>query len=577
MDSVVGHLRAPELPAHLDWVNVESPPSLRRLRGKIVLLDFWTSCCINCHHDLLALRRLARTYADVLAVLGVHSAKFPAERSTEILRQAVMRFDVEHPVVNDAELGIWESYTVHAWPTTVLIDPEGRIRAQKRGEITFEEVAERVELMVDHFGRRGLLQRGPIEVAPERHREPERRLRFPAGLTLDGDRLFVADTGHHRILELQLEPESEPESDSGPGPNPRARWVRTFGDGQPGHLDGPADGARFHHPHGMASSDDHLFVADTDNHAVRAVRLPNDPDAVARVATVAGTGQLETAPRVGRADQPSLDARSTALRSPWDLVREPVPADAAHHDAAVSPGTTLLLTMAGSHQVFRLCLGDGLGSDGGGRLELVAGNGREALIDGVGDEASFDQPSGLVVAGRGRSTATAEPVLFVADAEASGVRRIELGAEGARVSTVVGTGLFAFGDRDGIGDEALLQHPTGITWLDGQLYLTDSFNHKVRRLDPDRRATSTVAGTGSPGLRDATSGQDGEGSEALFFEPEAIEADERRRCLWVADTNNHRIRCIDRLDSEVRVRTLEILEPGPSQPGPSQPGPSRDD
>ena len=127
MDSVVGNIRAPDFPSELDWVNVDSPPSLRRLRGKIVLIDFWTSCCINCHHVLPTLRRLEQEYRDVLVVIGVHSAKFEAERSTENLRQAVLRFGIEHPVVNDADLQIWQSYTVSAWPTTVLVDPEGRI------------------------------------------------------------------------------------------------------------------------------------------------------------------------------------------------------------------------------------------------------------------------------------------------------------------------------------------------------------------------------------------------------------------------------------------------------------------
>ncbi|HEX2869201.1 MAG TPA: thioredoxin-like domain-containing protein [Ignavibacteriales bacterium] len=125
---------APEFPDGLDWLNVDHPIKLSDLRGKVVLLDFWTFCCINCMHIIPDLKKLEAKYPGELAVIGVHSAKFLSEQETGNIRQAILRYDIEHPVVNDKDFKIWTSYGANAWPTVVLIDPRGDVVGHHSGE-----------------------------------------------------------------------------------------------------------------------------------------------------------------------------------------------------------------------------------------------------------------------------------------------------------------------------------------------------------------------------------------------------------------------------------------------------------
>lgn len=445
------------------------------------------------------MRRLQHKFQE-LVVIGVHSAKFVAEKSTDALRQAVARLEIAHPVINDRDHDLWRAYGIRAWPTMVVIDGEGIVRASHEGELpgpTFDLWLERLIL---HAGRTGRLAGAATSLrdlvlartAPE-NAPP---LRFPAKVqaSIDGQ-VFVADTGHHRVLELSLDQRRE-----------RAIIRRSFGQ-DPGFEDGPAALARFCAPHGLARWGSDLFVADTGNHAVRVIDLVKG-----QVRTLAGTGDKAERIVTGRA------ARDTALRSPWDLC--------CHRQHI------LFIAMAGSHQIFQLR----------DEVELVvhAGSGRELLLDEMRAKSAFNQPSGLCL-GRGG--------LFVADTEASAVRYVPHDPE-ARVETFVGTGLFAFGDRDGTGLEAELQHPSGITQNDGWLYVADSFNHKIKRLDPLTRETRSLVGTGQAGDRD------GSFAVAQLALPEGLSFEPGRRRLFIADTNNHKIRVAD-LDAR-EIWTLEI-------------------
>src|SRR6516162_7580908 len=127
-------LAAPELDGGIAWLNTSGPIRLRDLRGKIVLLDFWTFCCINCIHTLPDLARLEKKYPNQLVVIGVHSAKFDNEKNSDSIRKAILRYEIGHPVVNDADMKIWQAYDVHSWPTLYLIDPEGKIVGRGSGE-----------------------------------------------------------------------------------------------------------------------------------------------------------------------------------------------------------------------------------------------------------------------------------------------------------------------------------------------------------------------------------------------------------------------------------------------------------
>lgn len=424
-----------------------------------------------------------------------------------------MRHHIEHPVINDAQLQVWQHYAVRAWPTVVLVDPQGKVAGQQPGEILAEDFEPIIAQMIDEFEAQGLLDRRPLELRPEAPAEPARPLSYPSRLLVapTGDRLFVADTGHHRVLELQL---------SADGLSAEVR--RVFGSGQAALRDGPASEAAFNSPHGLALSDSKLYVADTDNHAVRVIDLERG-----EVRTVAGTGQKAHGRfAVGAPTE-------MPLRSPWAVWAE---------------RGVVFIAMAGSHQIWVLVNEE--------RLSPFAGNGREALVDGPLAEASFNQPSDLAVA-LGH--------LFVADAEASAVRAISFGDE-ARVMTLVGQGLFEFGDVDGAGGEARLQHPTGLAAEreGGLIYVADSYNHKIKTLDPTTGQVKTLAGTGRPGHAD------GPLFEAQLFEPEGVWPAGNR--LYVADTNNHLIRVVDLEAGEVQtlmLRGLEKLQHAPCIPSSS--------
>jgi DNA-binding beta-propeller fold protein YncE len=443
------------------------------------------------------LRRLEEKYAGELVVIGVHSAKFPMEYVTANLREAIMRHDIRHPVVNDVDFQVWQRYLVKAWPTIVLIDPLGRYVASQPGEVTFEQLDPIIGAMAAEFS--DFLDHRPLAALTlEAASEPGRLLQYPAKLlATEGGRLYVSDTGHHRVLEIVLDADRR-----------EGEVVQVFGSGSPGFADGGALDASFNNPHGLAVHEQTLYVADTENHAIRAIDL-----AGATVRTIAGTG--EKASGMFALGLPT----ETPLRSPWDLL-------------AVEGA--LFIALAGSHQIWVLLDEEQLGP--------FAGSGREELVDGVRGRAGFNQPSGLAFDGAN---------LYVADAEASAVRFIRLDTQGY-VGTLVGEGLFEFGDVDGVAEEVRLQHPTGVIWSAGSLFLADTYNHKIKQLDPQTRRVTTLVGSGQPGR------SDGSFATASLYEPQGLAIADQT--LFIADTNNHLIRVADLTGTEVWTLTLRGLE-----------------
>ncbi len=446
------------------------------------------------------MRALRQQFPNELVVISVHSAKFPSEKITANIRNAVMRHGIHHPVINDADFAVWNQYAVRAWPTVVLVDPLGKVVGQQSGEISAESFGPVIQAMIDDFGAQGALDRTPIRgLVDESTLEPPRQLDYPAKLcAAPGGRLFIADTGHHRILEVQL---SEDGLDG--------EIVRTFGNGEAGLQDGPARAAQFHDPHGMAfvqtANGSTLYVADTENHAIRAIDLVNE-----QVRTIAGSGDLGRGQRAAGTDPTAID-----LRSPW---------------AIVADDKLLLIAMAGSHQIWVIINETEIG--------IFAGNGREALVDGGRSEASFNQPSDVVLdAGH----------LYIADSEASAIRAITLD-ENPKVFTRVGQGLFDFGDIDGVGSKVRLQHPTGLASDGRLLFIADSYNHKIKTLDPRTDVVKTLIGTGMAGTTD------GAFEQVELYEPEGLAFVEGK--LYIADTNNHLIR-VANLATQ-RVSTLRL-------------------
>lgn len=440
------------------------------------------------------MRELERHFGDLLVVIGVHSPKFTAERDAANLRQAVLRYDIRHPVVSDPDHVVWQSYAVSAWPTTVLIDAEGRVAAAHAGEFAAAEFAPAVQMLVDAADASGRLNRAATRWPLEREQEPPRPLLFPGKVLADAasGRLFVADTGHHRLVVATLE----------------GRVEAVIGRGEPGLADGDYATATFRVPQGLALQGEALYVADTGNHAIRRVEL-----AAGRVTRVAGTGEQARRSRRGG------PARQTLLRSPWDV-------------ALV--GGRLMIAMAGSHQLWEF-------DAAADTVRLLVGTGREALYDDRLERSALAQPSGL---------AAADAAVYVADSESSAIRRADLAAD--RMETLVGAGLFEFGDRDGPAPLARLQHPLGVAYHDGMLYVADTYNNKIKRIDLRRLpAVETFLGSGEAGLRD------GSAAEARFWEPGGLSVANGR--LYIADTNNHALRVADLATGEVTTLTLSGL------------------
>ncbi|HEX8188247.1 MAG TPA: thioredoxin-like domain-containing protein [Pyrinomonadaceae bacterium] len=497
-----GRVRAPELEGGRGWLNTDRPLSLAGLRGKVVLLDFWTYGCVNCMHVIPDLKRLEEKYPAELVVIGVHSAKFENEKETENIRRIVLRYGLEHPVVNDADFRIWQAYAVRAWPTQVLIDTAGYVVGQVSGEGHYEAIDGAVGQLVAEAKRRGTLDARPLKFALERARTGDLPLAFPGKVLADerGDRLFVADSNHNRVVVTKLD----------------GTFLYAVGSGARGRRDGGFGEATFDGPQGLAldpSDDSTLYVADTRNHLLRRVDLKGRT-----VETAAGTGaqSRDYSVRGG----PAL---TTPLSSPWDLALA---------------GRTLYVAMAGPHQVWKLDLDSR-------EVSVYAGTGREARADGkrLGEfedpaAASFAQPSGLA-AGAG--------VLYVADSESNIVRAVA----GEQVRTLAGGDLFEFGDRDGEGDGVRLQHPLGLALVGGRLFVADTYNHKLKVLDPRTRRVSTFAGTGRAGQAD--------GARPEFYEPGGISAALGK--LYVADTNNHAVRVVDLATKQATTLTLRGLKP----------------
>ncbi|MEV5882389.1 NHL domain-containing thioredoxin family protein [Streptomyces sp. NPDC052020] len=429
-------VRAPELVGKGGWINTGGKNlTLADFRGRILILDFWTFCCINCLHVLDELRELEEKHRDTVVIVGVHSPKFVHEAEHQAVLDAVERYGVEHPVLDDPELATWKQYAVRAWPTLVVIDPEGYIVAQHAGEGHAHAIERLVEELEAEHAAKGTLRRGDGPYVPP---EPEpTTLRFPGkALLLPSGNFLVSDTTRHQLVELAPDGESV---------------VRRIGAGTRGFADGDIATAAFNEPQGLALLEDgSVVVADTVNHALR--RL--DP-ASGEVTTLAGTGRQWM-----QGDATSGPGREVSLSSPWDV---------AWWNGRV------WIAMAGVHQLWAY-------DPDGGTVAVAAGTTNEGLVDGPGAEAWFAQPSGLA--------ATPER-LWLADSETSALRWVDL--DGA-VHTAVGTGLFDFGHRDGDAGQALLQHPLGVTALpDGSVAVSDTYNHALRRYDPHTGQVTTLA------------------------------------------------------------------------------------
>jgi thiol-disulfide isomerase/thioredoxin len=539
---------APSLEGGLGWINTAKPIDLKDLRGKFVLLDFWTYCCINCIHVLPELKKLEKAYPNELVVIGVHSAKFEGEEDSQNITDAVLRYEIEHPVVNDAEHKIWNRYAIQSWPSFRIIDPEGNLVAGDSGEIKFEVFDKFFKSALPYYRQRKLLDTKPIKFELESAKTARTPLRFPGKVLADekSGRLFIADSNHNRIVIADLD----------------GKPIDVIGRGTMGRADGDFATAQFDHPQGMVLNGETLYVADTENHLLRKVDL-----SAKQVTTIAGTGEQARSAWPGLPPEVALGGfnirlperfvdkpKTTGLNSPWDLYIH---------------GDDMYIAMAGPHQIWKMPLDES-------EIGPYAGNGREDIRDGEllpgipydRGYSSFAQPSGL---------SGDKDWLYVADSEGSAIRAVPFDPT-KKVRTIIGTigSLFTFGDVDGGLDEGRLQHALGVVYVDGMLYVADTYNNKIKIIDPRSQipdpparkledlpkesvkkseansVVRTFVGDGKPGKTD---------SPPRFDEPAGITYAAGK--LYIADTNNHLIRTVDLKTREVKTLVIAGLKPPP--------------
>jgi hypothetical protein len=415
-------LDAPEFSDSLQWINC-GPQSFDAHRGKVLALVFWHASSAYSENLLRDMQHLQRKHAEGLNLIGVHTPKFEAERNARLVLKAVNRLGLGFPIGLDSDFSLWQQFGVQSWPTVVLIDPAGRVDASFVGDLQRDTIDAAIGGLLE---RTGLDQR--VFAAQPTCAKPEAPLplAFPSGLAVGSNHLYVADSGHNRILECSLE----------------GRVLRQFGSANPGLVDGIAAECCFRFPRGLFLSRDTLYVADTGNHALRRIRLFDG-----EVETIAGNGR----PGVLDAGR-SVPARDATLNAPWSIA---------------GSSDSLYIAMAGAQQVWEF------DQSTGGSIRVLAGNGRMALVDGGPRESCFAQPSSLV---------RVDDTLYVVDAAASAVRTLHLPSQA--VHTTIGQGLFEFGDQDGVRSQALLQCPQALV-ADARkpiLWIADSYNNSLRQL-----------------------------------------------------------------------------------------------
>lgn len=452
----------PTFPSAAPWFNVSRPLSSQDLRGRVVLFDFFTPGCINCIHMLPELERLQHEFGKSLLIIGVNSPKFVASQRRDNIEGFIQRYNIRHPILTDQGMILWHHYGVFAWPTLILLGPNGQVAGRYIGEGHYAEIRHDVIQTLAQARRNHRLIDTPLPLRPPV--QSSHGLLQPGKVAVQGNLVAISDTGHNRILLLDRS----------------GKLLRIIGNGHPGDRNGAPGQAEFRSPQGLAFVGQSLYVADTDNQLIRHIDLTDD-----RVSTVAGNGRRRFAV-MGK-----HPARNVALNSPWGLQ---------------AIGRVLYIAMAGEHQIWQLDLAND-------QIEPYAGSGREGIDDGSLAQASFAQSSGL---------AYHQGILYVADPEASALRAIHI--DKGQVRTLIGKGLFVFGLRNGSASQALLQHDQGLAWLDGRLYIADTFNNAIRVLDPHTMQVSTLAtGLDQPG-----------GLVAL-----------NAHTLLVADTNADRIVTVD--------------------------------
>uniref|UniRef100_A0A1A9WXD8 Thioredoxin-like_fold domain-containing protein n=1 Tax=Glossina brevipalpis TaxID=37001 RepID=A0A1A9WXD8_9MUSC len=510
-----------EFEKDLDWFNVNQSLTLTGLHGKLVILDFFTYCCINCMHVLPELRNLEELYSidRGLVVVGVHSPKFENEKVTSNILAAAQRYGIKHPIVNDERMTLWRYIGIKCWPTLLLLAPSGAPLLMLMGEGHGMFLEHFVGEALRFFNKRGELENFSLPLKPLVLQSAS-KLRFPSKIALSDEGNFaIADAGNNRILVV----------------NSSGIVLYKIGSGAPGLIDGDLFTSCFNSPQGVAFlENDVLIVADTENHALRKVSLRTGT-----VETLVGTGQ-QGHDRVGGKIGPLQD-----ISSPWDIaVFRTRDMDMSFHmDGQNIPEKNIvLIAMAGSHQIWGY-FPEGIiwwkfrKFEPGTCVSLIGNGAEENRNNSYPQNAAFAQPSGL---------AMAKDFLYIADSESSSVRKASM-VDG-KVLPVVGgdrnpQNLFAFGDADGKQYAAKLQHPLALAYnhCNDKIYLADTYNHKIKMINLETNTIETLPIKSSDGV-----------SVQNLNEPSGLCVDSQGKFILVSDTNNHQILrvCLKTLKAE---------------------------
>lgn len=514
IDKNASKLKIPEFAEGKDWFNSPALKFGKELDGKIVVLDFWTYCCINCIHVLPDLVELEKKYAGYpVAFVGVHSAKFDNEKVSENIRQAVLRYEIEHPVINDDEMTLWRSIGVRAWPSMVVVGPKNNILLMVSGE-NKKQIIDTAISEALNFYPPDLFKHDPVPISLERDKVDVQKvkspLRFPAKLAYDkaNKRIFISDSNNNRIIVTDKD----------------GQFLTSIGNGRIGLQDGSFSEARFNRPQGLTWYRNKLYVADAENHGLREIDFEKE-----KVKTLAGNGIQ------GRDYSGGKSGAQQLLSTPWDVM---------------GVGDKVFIAMAGTHQIWAWDLQAKTASN-------FSGDGSEQNLNGKGAlKVAWSQPSGLASNGVD---------IFIADSESSTIRGLKIESNSA--FPIVGgdvtqpRNLFDFGDVDGVGDDAGLQHPLGVFMYDDNksVLVADTYNHKIKILNPEERKIVSLAGVGHSGYKD------GSFEDALFAEPSGFCQTDDDQIFLVADTNNHLIRKLDLRNKQVSTFELkgvpEAMEP----------------
>lgn len=488
-----------EFPKSFKWLNTKKQIDIGMLKGQIVILDFWTYCCINCVHMAQTLNYVDERYKNKpVVIIGIHSAKYANEKNPSNIADAINRYGIVHPVIVDENMHLWKEYGIHAWPTLVFLGPDGTILHKAAGEISNESLSEIIDDLLDRYTNEKLLskKRADVYLQYKSDDEEKNQLRYPGKIAIseNGKLIAISDTSNNRVLILDR-------SDN--------RVMDTIGCGYGGFLDGNFDNSRLLKPQGVFFRKNILYIADTGNHSIRAADMRNR-----RIITIAGDGERG----VHMSFNNKYIAKETSLLSPWDLSIN---------------GKFLYIAMAGLNQIWRYDFDDET-------IMPFAGAGYENIVDGELEKALMAQPSGLFCD---------NDYIYVVDSETSSVRSINISKN--FISTIIGAGLFIYGDNDGKFNVGRLQHPLGITKAKDKIYVADTYNNSIRLIDLSTKNITTLI------KKDSESQcrfEDKNCDTLGLYEPSDVKI--YKEILYIADTNNHLIRTFD-LNKKI-LNTIKI-------------------